>query len=331
MGASTLDLIVTHGDAQSLKDKSTLKSLVSPLLKQHKYAELDKLAESIRSAHIHYPDGRNKLELFYDGLEIPKAASEADWNNYFTDLKEWMKQSPESITAPAALVSAWTSYAWKARGGGYSDSVKEHQWQDFSARLKQGHQILDQAKAMNSVCPHLYVGGQTVALGESWERPEYDKLYTEAITKFPDYYENYFRKTYYLQPRWDGGATEWADFAEKEADKVGGVNGDKLYALLTWYVDHLHFYHNLFTDFPNLKWARVQKGMEAIIKEYPNNNYVLNEYCLLAYQASKKVLAKKLITQIGNNVDVSIWTKKANFLQAKSEILSNPGMSNINK
>jgi hypothetical protein len=254
-------------------------------------------------------------------MELPSSASNDEWTNRLKDLNQWSNQYPDSKVAPAALVLYWVKFAWKARGSGYSDTVTKQGWKDFSDRLANGHAVLDKAKAKKDACPFLYVEGQVVALGESWEHPEYDKLFDEAVQRFPDSNEFYFQKAYYLQPRWHGSETEWPDFAAKVADKIGGANGDKLYARIAWYISNLGLYDNLFTEFPNLKWTRIDRGMQALLKEYPNSPNVQNAYLKLAIEAGKTALSKQILAKVGKNIDVSIWKRKADFLTAKEALL----------
>ncbi len=321
IGESTLGWNVSHGYPQAEKDQESLQKKVPAMLAKHQYAALDSLADTLRASKAKYPNGHDALYTFYNQIELPRTAPDQDWTNRLNDLNQWQTQYPDSKVAPAALVAYWVSFAWKARGSGYSNTVKEQGWKNFADRLANGHAVLDKARAKKDACPFLYVQGQVVALGESWKRPEYDKLFEEAIKRFPDSNEFYFQKVYNLQPRWDGGETEWPDFAAKAADKIGGANGDKLYARIAWYISNLGFYDNMFTEFPNLKWSRIDQGMQALLKEYPNSANVQNEYLKLAIQAGKTALSKQLLAKIGKNVDVAIWKRKADFLKVRATIL----------
>lgn len=321
IGSSTLGWNVSHGDPQAQKDAELLEKKVPELMAQHKYAELEALAGTLRASKVQYPNGHSALYQFYNELEMRRNANDEAWANRLNELNQWWSQYPDSKVAPAALVSYWVNYAWKARGSGYSDTVTAQGWKDFKARLAKGHEILYKAKARKDVCPLLYQEGLVVALGESWELEQYDALFNEAVKRFPECNEFYFQKVYYLQPRWHGADREWPDFAAKEADRIGGAAGDKLYARLAWYVLNLQFYDNIFTEFPNLQWTRVEKGLKVLLKEYPNSANVQNIYLKMAIEAGQNALAKQLLAKIGKNIDVDVWQKKAEFFKARDGLL----------
>jgi hypothetical protein len=152
-GVSSLDWNVSHGYPQSIKDKDSLEKTIPSLLAKHEFATVDKIAETLRTYKTRYPDGHSALFHFYDVMELPGTASDEVWTNRLKDLSQWQRQYPNSKTAEAALVSYWVRFAWKARGGSYSDSVTPQGWKDFAARLAKGHEILDpiMATAMRAI------------------------------------------------------------------------------------------------------------------------------------------------------------------------------------
>lgn len=320
-GVSTLGWTVHHGDPDEEKVEKSLSKTVPALMEKHQYAALDSLAESLRSKK-QYARGRTAISIFYEQLDLPESATEEDWNTRLKDLNQWWTQYPDSKTAPAALVDHWAAYAWRARGSGYADTVSADGWKVFSERLAQGAQVFEKAKAQKSVCPKLYSFAQRIALGQSWDRAQYDKLVNEAAKKFPGRCDYYFHQVYYLQPRWHGGETEWADYAGKLADRVGGADGDKLYARLAWSILSYGLYDNIMTEFPNLKWSRIDKGFQAILAEYPDSISTQNVRLRFAILANQKPLAKQLLTKLGNNIDIHTWQKKVYFFKTRAELLS---------
>jgi len=76
----------------------------------------------------------------------------------------------------------------------------------------------------------------------------------------------------------------------------------------------------MFTEFPNLKWSRIDDGMQALLKEYSNSPEIQNIYLKLAIQAGKNALAKQILVKIGKNVDTSVWYGKAYFFRAIKDL-----------
>ncbi|HEY9680116.1 MAG TPA: hypothetical protein V6C86_00815 [Oculatellaceae cyanobacterium] len=321
-GVSTLGWNVHHGDPQEEAQEKVLNKTVPDLMAKHEYAKLDSLAESLRPKRP-YARGTTPLGQFYDALELQDSALEDDWPVRLNDLTQWWKQNPNSKTAPAALVQFWAAYAWKARGTGFSDTVTPEGWKLFSERLDKGANVLEQAKAKPDVCSMLYAFGQRIALGQSWDKQKYDQLTNEAVQKFPDRNIYYFNKIYYLQPRWHGGPNEWVDFAEKISNQTGGTNGDKLYAKLVWRILGQGLYENILTEFPTIKWARIDKGLQALQKDYPDSVSVPSVRLRFAILAGQKALAKQILNKLGNNIDIHTWRKKNYFFKTRKELLGN--------
>ena len=329
-GTSTLSLEVSQGDPLKLKDKQALGEPVAAHLKNHRFDELESIADQVRKNDVHYADGRMKLEFLYNGLEAGRKASDEEYKAHLDDIRLWIKEKPNSATAAAALVSNLNGWAWKARGSGYAHSVSSAQFGEFTKRLKEANQALEEGRKLSKQCPHLYVGGQTVGLGQSWAKAKYDAFVSEGIKKFPTYYEIYFRKAYFLQPRWYGEDNEWVQYASRTADSsggaAGGATGDKLFARIVWAVDNYNFYNNIFSEFSELKWSKVKSGFEALKKEYPDNLSVASEFCKLAWCAKDEKTAKSLMTYLGKRCDISVWKKKARFLEARLALLGLPAM-----
>ena len=76
----------------------------------------------------------------------------------------------------------------------------------------------------------------TVALGQGWRRNEYDALYKKAVEGEATYYEFYFRKAYYLLPRWYGKPGEWERFAEEAAKEAKRCHFKRIGVLGTRYL-----------------------------------------------------------------------------------------------
>jgi hypothetical protein len=314
---------IISDDPQRVSDKADLNEPVANLLKAHRFDDLEQLADGIRKANIHYADGKMKLEVFYAGLEMDRHYqwSDADYNQHMADVRTWVRDRPKSITANAALVSNLTGWAWNARGGGYADTVTNEQFLLFGSRLQEGAEAYEAAKKLPTQCPHLYSATQVVALGQhGWTDGGYADLFKEATTKFPTYYDYYLRKAYYLQPRWYGKQNDWVHFAEQAGDSTGGANGAKLFARIVWSVDGLGFYDNVFTEFSDLKWAKVKAGFEALQKEYPTNLAVESEFCKLAWKANDTKTAKALMSTLDNQCMITVWKKKENFSTARAQL-----------
>lgn len=277
-----------HPDA----DKQPFHASVRALLKARNYSALDQLASKLRQSKEEMPNGLWKLDDMYAALDHLKKHrhhySDAQWKEHLDRLRDWSQKNPQSISALVALAEGLTSYAWKARGGGWADSVTPEGWKNFGKRLDEAKEILDGADKLKETCPHAYRVRQIVALGKSWEKKEFDEVVARAVKECPDYENIYFYKAYYLLPRWHGEEGEWEEDLKTNADKFGAthgaVKGDVLYARTVWYIDRMVTGDPL-NEFKTLSWPRVKKGFEALRKEFPDSAEVKDEYAKLGILA----------------------------------------------
>src|SRR5258707_438621 len=131
------------------------KLAIAELLKQEKFTELDCIANSARLRKARFSGGTWKLHKIYSGLNEPQPghATQEDWRNHMARLNRWGAARPMSITARIALAESYVSYAWDARGTGYSDDVSDTGWKLFRLRVQKAKTILDQASSLRSKCP----------------------------------------------------------------------------------------------------------------------------------------------------------------------------------
>jgi WD40 repeat protein len=251
------------------------KLLVSEQVSVKNFTDLEKTAERFRRGE-RLAGGSWILPLFYDGLVGEKDGSEEARRVL---LEEWRKEFPESQTAVVALAEWWTNYAWDARGGGWAPTVTEEGWEKFAERLDVARRTLYSVDGKDVRCPEWYAALLTVALGEGWPHEAYDKVFNEAVQRWPDYYSFYFRKAHYLLPRWYGGQGEWEAFAGKAADSH--PEGDALYARIVW---SKMAFGNMFEQ-SSADWGRMKRGLEKILEKYPASGWDLSQACKMAFQA----------------------------------------------
>lgn len=260
-----------------------------------KFAELERFAADFRRSKQIFADGTSPLSDFYSTFIPPSSESEANIEKWARIAKVWVKRSPSSAVASEVLANCLSTYAWKARGDGWASSVSDSAQNVFAQRLLDAQAALDECKAKEkNIDGNWYTASQQVALGRGWNHDSYDALCSEGLHKFPQYYEIYFFKAHYLQPRWYGGPRDFVSFARSAADSQGGEAGDILYARIIWATDRYHLYRNLFTDFPALDWKRARRGFEALLRKYPKSVVLNCAYLQLGLAAGDESVAKSV-------------------------------------
>lgn len=204
------------------------------LLEAKAYNKLDDLAAKFRSSKERYADGVWKLANVYDGLVPSNRALDENWETRLSTIGRWAVARPDSITARVAWANVLVAYAWKSRGAGEADTVSREGWRLFGKRLIAAARVLKDAKALKEQCPLYWRVLMRDALGLQVDKTRFNAIFDEAIKAEPDCESYYYHRAIYLLPQWYGSKGEWQSDLIKSADKIGGENGDMLYARVIW-------------------------------------------------------------------------------------------------
>jgi hypothetical protein len=278
------------------------------------FSWIDQEAARVRASKERLPGGYWKLRALYGVLEKPaadRAAPEPEWEARLKRLVQWSRQRPQSITAKVALATAWKEYAWKARGGGYSDTVGTGGWKLFAQRLDRSAAILSEASALKERCPHWYVTSLLVGLGQQRERSELDKVFEAGIKLEPTYYYLYQAKTTYLLPQWGGAEGAWARFAEESARAVGGDQGNIVFFAIYSQVLSIDGMDFIFNHHDMI--SKLIAGFRSIEKLYGSAPKRLNEACFFAAIGEDVATINEFFDRIGDDYDLTVWRSKENF------------------
>jgi hypothetical protein len=287
---------------------------IRALFEQEKFETLDQMAASARSTKAHLTGGFWTLHIIYGPLLAPSAgtydASENEWTKHLERLQRWAAQRPDSITARVALGGAQLQHAWRARGGGYADSVTDDGWKLFHERAEVAAKTLMDASSLPAKCPEWYLAMQLTAraLGQSKEMQT--AIFEKAVAFEPDYQYFYRAQAEMLMPKWEGEEGEMAAFAQQVADRIGGKRGDMIYYQIATYL-------NCGCDndrgLNGLSWSRIKSGYSNIEEQYGEFVGNLNAMAYMAGMAGDMAYANAMFKRIGEGWDKSLWHKKENF------------------
>jgi hypothetical protein len=312
---NSLPFAVTVVETAEAKASANLVRLARSYLEAKDYAKLDELASQYRSADEVWPDGNWKLVAVYDGLALSADEPDSVWLARQKVIQEWMQARPASITARVALARNLAGFAWKARGGGYANTVSDAAEKLFEERLNQAATVLTGVKDLKETCPVYWSTLMKIALGLGVSKTQFDHIFQQAIQAWPDYLPNYVQRATFLLPRWYGNAGEWEADLGKNADLIGGKKGDMVYAQVVWsMMRYSSEHHNVFEDNPRLSWERVDRGLDSIEQKFPDSLEVVNIHAHLAALAGDKEKAKKFMLKTGGQMVLNEWSAKGEFI-----------------
>jgi len=314
--SSTLPFQITVAESPETMEINDISNRAANLLATKDYDKLDDLAATYRASKEAYPDGMWKLAYVYAGTDGPENAPEDQWPAHQKEIEAWIQAKPQSITARVALARFLRDYAWHARGSGYANTVTDESWQLFGQRLTRAAAILTDAKNLKETCPVYWSTFLGVALGLEANKEQYDRIFDQAARAEPDYHFYYQTRAVYLLPRWHGQPGEWEEDLAKSADRIGGEDGDMLYAQVVWDIHHYGSSDNVFDENKGISWERVDRGFEVIEKRFPDSIAAKNERAHLAGLAGDKEKARKYFIQTEGKVDLSDWNAKGEFIDA---------------
>ncbi len=309
----SLPLQVTLVENEDAKERAQIKSRETELLAAKNYDALDGMAHEFRKSGACHPNGLAKLNSFYGGFELDDKEAEALWKSRLAALQSWTKAKPKSVTARVAYAHFLTDYAWKARGSGVANTVTEGGWKLFGERLQQAAVELRNLEGLDEQCPHARMVLSRILLGLGAQKPAYEKFFEDSIKTTPGYTGYYYRQAIYLLPRWFGEPGEWESALAKGADKIGGDEGDMLYARVVWLMyDYNVARTNMFKEY-NLSPARVDNGFQLIQKQFPDSLSVKSKRAHFACLSGNQKTARELFDSLGGKVDLTVWKSEQKF------------------
>jgi len=304
-------------DASETRDEISKNSLT--LLKKHDFVTLEKNANGARQNRERLVGGYWKLETIYKGLENPnfkQNSADTEWQILLANLEAWKETMPTSVTARVALANAWISYAGEARGDGFANTVSDENWKLFFQRLSYALTELNGAKDLTPKCPEWYVAMLDIALGQSWERQRYDKVFEEGFGLEPTYYPLQREKIIYLLPQWNGKEGEISDFIEQNSGRIQGEEGDIMRYLLTTTMQPM-FKGDIFRRI-KIPWPKLKIGYELLKKTYSVDSYRKNQFAYLAMYGQDVESAYSTVEEIGDIGDPEVWSTQDFYSKTKT-------------
>jgi len=289
------------------------------------YEWLEGEGKRLRVSKERLPGGYWKLHVLYRSVEgmVDKEDSDDVWKKHIARVEKWTNQRPTALMPRIVLAEIWRTYAWKARGTGFANTVKPENWVLFDERLKKTNEILINASNLEEECPEWFLTALLAARGQGGDREAFDKLYEQGVALEPTYYYLHQAKAGHLLPQWYGEPGEWESFAEDVANRIGGEQGDIV--LFSIYSDMMSFGTMEFMNTHQKVAPRLLAGFRAIDKLYGASPQRLNEACLISFFTGDNKTPAELMKRIGTDYDLTVWRAESTFNIFRQEALMRTG------
>lgn len=264
------------------------------------FATLEAMANEYREQQSRLPSGEFKLQVFHFTFKNYFAEESflkfSSWEKAEALCLEWKKAFPQSPAATIVRARLALQKAWAMRGESAAASITQQGWEGFTANLQKARNILEADKGTAAVDPGWYVTMLVIARAQQWPHQEFQALATEAITRFPNFYQIYLNIVYRLVPRWGGSYEAIEAFAQQVAANNNTGEGAAIYARIYADMagtDGIEAYKKAKIDWPLLK-----KGFQKILADFPDRENI-QIFAKLACLQHDKELTLQLFKQAG--------------------------------
>ena len=282
------------------------------VLLRRDFKAIDRMAAEFQRRHALLADGQPANKAMYNGLKSPVTcdgtAEESKWIAQGEALAKWRAASPASHAARLASAYFELASAWHARGTGAGGTLTEQQVTGMREHAEQARQMLYAMPLAVRADEQWYVIALELALAQGLDPEHFERLFDEAVKRFPNSYDIYYAKSQYLSPKWYGSQAEQRAFIEASASRKSLI-APYLYARLVWFEgDWLPFTSGL------ADWPRMKASVGALVTKYPNVLWA-NRYANLACVASDVPVLKAQLEKLGGDLNALAWRGGAATVQ----------------
>lgn len=234
---STLPAKMTFG--QLVKEGDASKAAFAKAFQESAWETMETIMDKVRNLEPRDEEWVQRYLFLYETLEnlVMPGDSKLDktWLQVYSKLDLWDEAFPDSVTVPVMKIRFWVDFAWKARGSGWANTVTEDGWKKFRERLGKAQKIFQEGTANASPypCPLFYYVSAPMAMGQSWEYAETDRLIVQPVLEnYPAFWPVYRAVALSWEPRWGGPDAGSFKFYHTLLDRMGGDLAFKTYAHL---------------------------------------------------------------------------------------------------
>lgn len=246
--------------------EDVLRSKTSTRFRARRFDELEALAEQLRTTKPRLKNGHSIQHQFYRGLEAD-ANTDAQWTEELELYKSWLAAKPNSVAAHIAMGQYWRDYAWKARGGGYANTVTDDGWKHYEERIKKAQEWSKKAHELDEKDVFLCQFDMLLAVDMGYSVEQVAQIIDESLAIDPVSKGAIYEACRYFLPRWHGRPGDLEEFARVVADRTEKEWGNSVYSGIVW---DARIFHGtwVFRDF-KFDWQRVKQGYLDYFKLYP--------------------------------------------------------------
>ena len=293
-------------DAQCLKDDWPTWTLtlgrITALYDSEQFALLERAMHEAVSSKEFFKNGDSPASAVYWAFRrLMPAPETAEYHQQ--KISRWRAAVPSSAYVAFAEARFLYGSAWNVRGSGLATSVSPESWDLFSMRLQEAEQVLLTSSKTLKRTPIWHNLLLAIALDNPRGQTDADDLFTEAVRRWPRYFELYELRLTRLVPRWGGSWEKVEEFIDRWTGDLSKSEGNSLYARL--YVSLRQ--QGITPDQTSMDWAKMKASFEDLTNRYPSADFK-NLYASYAcFARDKNAFSAALAKLARNELDKRTW------------------------
>ncbi|RCS46467.1 hypothetical protein DTL42_16040 [Bremerella cremea] len=312
---------VTRWDAylDTTSGISRLSVSVSNESFRQRFDALEMIAQQWNGRVDHFEDKEHETPYTFLMRSVQAIAPRlkgSDEDQPYPSLHKWIEENPDnSQFMRIVLFRLYLADGYRIRGGGYANSVPEDAWEAFYDNMEKSWEVVAPVFDQQDVPAEAYTCAIIAGKNLQWEREEVNKYLRQAFEKYPNYHRTFAEEAVARLPRWGGRPGETGYLARFTADKLGGVEGDIMYARIAQHVSRFVSWDDIDTE-TDFSRERIMKGMLAIT-ETTEDAFAINQTLLLAAKWEDEesgLKAAKRLVELDLRPVSQIWPEKYDLI-----------------
>ncbi len=230
---------------------------------------LDERAAELREHQPRTPSGLLFSGQFYVGIRdaLPENPQDDEaWRRAYATADAWIAAYPNSPAGYIAKANIHYQHgrAFRKQGGGVLEILfpglyRHQQW-------KKALDLLDEHHRIAASDPEYYSVLLSVQQWRGVRRPVFRSALDEALAKFPDHDEIYFRGSGYYSPLFSGSTEDVDALAREAVTRTEATRGHELYVRIHW-ASPQRFTQSIATSHVDTEMFR--QGVADMLEDYP--------------------------------------------------------------
>lgn len=198
-------------------------------------------------------------------------------------ISRWKEALPSSTFVVIGEAMELHKQAWTVRGGGSAATVSPESWELFTIRLQQAEKKLLEASPSIKDTPLWHYMLLEVVLDSPKLENSFEKVFGNAIKRWPRAFAFYDLVLYRMTPKW-GGSWEVIDaFIQDRSRIMESSEGLSMYARLYLLLPE----QDLVLGATKMDWRKMKPSFADLVTRYPDRIYK-NRYASFACLARDK-------------------------------------------